>query len=186
MDAAKMTTLSTRRNITVMGFPQTQCYLAIDLDMQPTRKESNPRLWKGLLTLAAVDAAVAGAWAVCRPTDLFALLQQAPSDDGLLLCRLLGLLYLTQAAFLLLAAFLPGRAGLAWAPLLGRLLSCGLWLWLLGSARFGTTVGVLLAHDAVWPPLLTAFLWTRRTRRPIPREASTGPGFPATPPAPPA
>src|SRR5438874_1395589 len=92
--------------------------------------------WRGLLLLAALDAAAAGAWGVSRPGDLFAMLQQAPSDDGLLLCRLLGLLYLMQAVFLFLAAFRPGFVGLTLAPLLGRMLLCGLWLWLLGSGRF--------------------------------------------------
>ena len=158
----------------------------------PTKAPS--RLWQVLLLLAALDAAVSGAWAALRPGDLFALLRLPPTGDGLLLCRLLGLLYLTHAVFLPLAAFVPGCGGLALAPLLGRLLACGAWLWLLGSAgRVPASAGALLgllAHDAVWPPLLAAFLWTLRPKPlkgpELTAGASPAPGLPATPPAPPA
>lgn len=142
-------------------------------------------LWQALLVLAALDSAAAGAWAVLRPDDLFRLLQYPPSDDRVLLCRALGLLFLTHAPCLVLAAFRPRFAGLALYPLAGRLLSSGVWLWLLGSGRMpaaGGALTVLLVHDAVWPPLLAAFLWTR----PVTADASPGAALPASPPPPPA
>jgi hypothetical protein len=158
------------------------------LKMPPARNNAMSWLWRGLLFLAALDAAVSGAWAAVRPADLFVLLRQAPSDDGLLLCRLLGFVYLTQAIFLLLAPFQRGGGGLMLAPLLGRSISSGVWLWLLGSGRYaaaGGALAALLAHDAIWPPLLAAILWTRRTKRRITPEASRATAPPAAPPAPP-
>jgi hypothetical protein len=155
-------------------------------DMPLPRNSVVPRLWMGLLVVCALDTAVTGVWAVLRPGDLFALLQQPPDDDGFLLCRALGLLYVTQALFVILAAFRPRCAGLALAPLLGRLLACGVWLWLMGSGRMPSAVAALLAllaNDALWPPLLAAFLWARR---PVTRGAAPGPERPAARPAPPA
>ena len=150
-------------------------------------------LWQGLLVVAALDSAAAGGWAVLRPEDLFSLLQYPPSGDRVLLCRALGLLFLTHAPCLLLAAFRPGFAGLTLYPLAGRLLSSGVWLWLLGSGRMpaaGGVLTVLLVHDAVWPPLLAAFLWTYRANRaaasPVTADASPGAARPGSPPPPPA
>lgn len=124
------------------------------------------RFWQGLLWLAALDAVVLGGWGVARPADLFTLLQQPPSEDGLLLSRLLGLLYLVHALFLLLAVWRPATLGrLVLVPLLGRLALGGVWLWLLESGRMPTAVDallVLLAHDLVWTPAFAGFLWSCR------------------------
>ena len=91
------------------------------------------RFWKGLILLAALDSAVVGGWAAVRPADLFTLFQQPPNDDGLLLCRLLGVLYLFHALFLILAAYRSATfGGLVLVPSLGRLGLCGVWLWLAG------------------------------------------------------
>jgi len=134
---------------------------------QTVRQKAPSRPWKILLFVAALDAAVCGAWAVLRPGDLFALLRLPPGDDGLLLWRLVGVLYLMHAVILPAAAFAPGWGGLALAPLLGRFLLSGLWLWLLGRPDRAPDVGalvVLLAHDAVWLPCLGAFLWAVRPK----------------------
>ena len=187
--------------------------------MLPTRTRPPSLWWQMLLVLAAVDSTAAGAWALLRPDDLFRLLQCPPSADRLLLCRALGFLFLTHAPCLLLAAFRPGFAGLTLLPLSGRLLSSGVWLWLLGACRMvaaqadpalhggpervwpwllgsgdlaavGGVLTALLLHDAVWPPLLAAFLAMRRAdraaARPVRDGASPGPALPASPPAPPA
>ncbi len=125
---------------------------------------------KVLLLLAALDGAATSAIALASPSILFHFLQIAPNDDGLLLCRLLGFLYLVQAFFLVQVVRQPAiYGGLTLAPLIGRTLSCGVWLWLLGSTR--TTADhaallALLAHDAVWLPIfggaLGLSLWNRR------------------------
>ena len=124
------------------------------------------RVWKGLILLAALDSVVAGGWAVARPADLFTLFQQPPNGDGLLLCRLLGVLYLCHALFLVLVARRPATfGGMVLVPLLGRLGLCGVWLWLLASGRMPTASNALLAllaHDAVWPPVFAGFLWSCR------------------------
>ena len=124
------------------------------------------RLWRGLILLAALDSAVVGGWALARPADLFTLFQQPPNGDGLLLCRLLGVLYLFHALFLVLAARRPATlGGLVLVPLLGRLGLCGVWLWLLASGRMPAASNALLvlaAHDAVWLPVFAGFLWSHR------------------------
>ncbi len=133
-------------------------------------RSSFMRLWQGLILLAALDSAVVGGWAAVRPTDLFTLFQQPPNDDGLLLCRLLGVLYLCHALFLILAARRPAAfANLVLVPLLGRLVLCGVWLWLLASGRMPAASNALLAlltHDAVWLPVFAGFLWSVR-RAPV-------------------
>lgn len=143
------------------------------------------RIWQGLLALAAMDGAVQGDWALLRPADLFTLLRYPANDDGLLLCRALGLLLLANAVFLAAAAFRPAAyGGLTIAALSGRALLAGVWLWLLGSGRMpasGALLWRLFAHDAIWGALLTAFLVVRRAGGPSP-----APAPPATPPAPPA
>ena len=120
------------------------------------------RFWQGLLLLATLDLAVVGGWGSVRPAYLFALLQQPANDDGLLLCRLLSLLYLLCAWFLVLAAWRPTMYGiLAFAALVGRLAMCGVWFWLLESGRTPAAANVLLAllgHDAAWIPVFAGFL----------------------------
>jgi hypothetical protein len=107
-----------------------------------------------------------GTVALISPSLLFHFLQIPTNNDGLLLCRLLGVLFLAHGPFLFLAARQPRvYGGLTLAPLFGRILSCGVWLWLLGSTR--TTADhaalfALLIHDAVWLPLFAGFLWNRR------------------------
>jgi hypothetical protein len=123
---------------------------------------------KVLFLLAALDSALTGAIALVYPSLLFGFLRIPTNDDGLLLCRLLGFLYLTHALFLILVARNPSvTSGLTLAPLFGRMLSCGVWLWLLGSDRIPAdhaALFVLLAHDALWPPIFAGFLWGRRRR----------------------
>ena len=120
-------------------------------------------LSKILLLAAALDSAVMGALALIYPSILFHFLLIPANNDGLLLCRLLGVLFLAHGPFLFLAARQPRvYGGLTLAPLFGRMLSCGVWLWLLGSGRTPAdhaALLVLLAHDAVWLPIFVDFLW---------------------------
>ena len=117
---------------------------------------------KGVLILGALDSAAMGLVALLYPSMLFRFLQIPSNSDALFLCRLLGVLFIGHAPFLILAARQPGvYGGLTLAPLIGRVLSCGVWLWLLGSTR--TTADhaallVLLAHDAVWLPIFAGCL----------------------------
>jgi hypothetical protein len=143
-----------------------------------------------LLLLAALDSLLFGLWAVLRPADLFRLLGvRLPDDayslwqvhlgvlsreamssprvrDAFLLWQLLGLLLLVHFVFLLLAALRPAsRGGLALAPLLGRALQAGLWLWLLGTDRVSLParpLAVLLAHDGLVTAALAGFLFLAR------------------------
>ena len=116
--------------------------------------------WRLLLLVAGLDAVLAGGWAVLRPHDLSAALALAPTPDRLLTARALGALVLTHAAFLGLAAARPVRwGGLALVALAGRALTAGVWLWVWGARAAAPW---LLAHSAAWPPLLAAFLATRR------------------------
>jgi hypothetical protein len=136
-----------------------------------------PRLCRPLLWAAALDSFLFGLWAVLRPADLFRLLDvRLPDDpfylwqvhvgvlsrktmssprvsDAFLLWQLLGVLLLAHLVFLLLAALRPAaRGGLALAPLLGRALLAGLWLWLLGTDRVSlprAPLAGLLAHDVL-------------------------------------
>jgi hypothetical protein len=145
------------------------------------------RLSRPLLLAAALDSLLFGLWAVLRPADLFRLLGvPLPDDayhlwqahvgvlsreamrsprvsDAFLLWQLLGLLVLVHFIFLLLAALHPGlRGGLALAPLLGRALQAGLWLWLLGTDRVSlpvTPLAALLAHDGIVTAALAGFLF---------------------------
>jgi hypothetical protein len=146
-----------------------------------------PRLSRPLLLAAAVDSLLFGLWAVLRPADLFRLLDvPLPADayhlwqvhvgvlsrdamssprvsDPFLLWQFLGLLLLIHVTFLLPAAMRPSsRGGLALAPLLGRALQAGLWLWLLGTDRVRLPVPplvVLLAHDVVGTAALAVCLF---------------------------
>jgi hypothetical protein len=122
-------------------------------------------LSKVLLLLAALDSAAMGAAALIYPSLLFHFLQIPPNNDGLLLCRLLGVLFLTHGPFLFLTARQPRvYAGLTLAPLFGRILSCGVWFWLLGSTRTmadHAALWALLVHDAVWLPIFFGCLTFR-------------------------
>jgi hypothetical protein len=152
-----------------------------------------PRLARPLLLAAAADCLLFGLWAVLRPADLFRLLDlPLPADayylwqvhlgvlsreamssprvsDAFLLWQFLGLLLLGHFALLLPAARRPAAlGGLALAPLLGRALQAGLWLWLLGTDRVRLPVAplaALLAHDVgVAAALAGCLLLTRRGR----------------------
>jgi hypothetical protein len=105
------------------------------------------------LTLALLDALLTGAWAALVPGGLLALLGAPPSPDALLLVRALGGLTLAQVPCLALALLGPARyRGLVVAPLVGRALLVGLWLWLLGSERAdlpARPLHLLLAHEVV-------------------------------------
>ena len=152
-----------------------------------------PRLSRPLLLAAALDSLLFGLWAALRPADLFRLLKvplpegafylwqvhvgalsrqamRSPRvSDAFLLWQLLGLLVLVHFVFLLLAALRPGpRGGLALAPLLGRALQAGLWLWLLGTDRMSlpaTPLAALLAHDALVTAALAGPLFLARHGR---------------------
>ncbi len=88
-----------------------------------------------------------GLWAVLRPDAWFELLGTPSPRDGVL-WRVYGCLLLTHVPCLLFAFKSPIAAGL---PLLGRLLLCCIWLWLLGTERISAdprALAGLLAHDA--------------------------------------
>jgi hypothetical protein len=119
-----------------------------------------------LLILAALDSLATGAWAALRPGDLFEFLQTTGSPDALLLCRALGALAGFQGVCLLFAAFRPAaNRFLVLLPFSGRVLFCGVWLWLLGSDRVRLPTDrleLLLLHDAVWLPIFCGFLLMRQ------------------------
>jgi hypothetical protein len=137
--------------------------------------KQRPVLATILLVAVAVDTLVYGGWAVAAPDDLLARLDVAgptvkwkflgkerETSDPRLLWRAMGVLFLAQAAILAIAAWRPGALGaLVFAPLLGRLLPLGVWLWLLGQQRVQlstTTLWLLIIHDGLCVLLLTAFL----------------------------
>jgi hypothetical protein len=119
------------------------------------------RLPRLLLAVAALDSAAMGLWANAFPEQLFGLLQIKSPADGFL-WPVLGLLYLVNALCLAGAAMWPVEYGsLTLVPWVGRLLSCGMWLWLLGSRHINPAhepLWWLLAHDAFWLVLLTGVL----------------------------
>jgi hypothetical protein len=142
--------------------------------MGPSRGPLLPgrSLYRLLFLLAALDRLGWGLWALLRTRDVFALLQlplpEAPPHDQLLLWKLLGVLALADAAFLVILLGRPeswGSAGLV--PLLGFALGTGLWLWVAGTDRLALPSRVppllLAAHDAVWLPGCAWFLvaWQR-------------------------
>jgi hypothetical protein len=126
------------------------------------------RLARTLLFVAAADSLAAGGWAVLRPGSLFALLAAPAPADALSLWRLLGVLLLGQGVCLIAAAWRPGDCGsLVVVALCGRLLLCGVWLWLLGTPRVRlppVPLRGLLLHDAVWLPVFLGILWACRSR----------------------
>ncbi len=152
--------------------------------MPPTASFSvpAPRLFSVLLALAALDSFAGGVWALARPGDLFEFLQvPAPADDARLLWSVLGAVGLVYGLFLVILITRPGRLGmLALAPLLGRLIGVGLWLFVLGSGRGpvpveGTAVSaylLLAARDGAVAIILAAFLvlWWRAMRQALDRQ----------------
>jgi hypothetical protein len=166
------------------------------------------RLAPPLLLAAALDSLLFGLWAALRPADLFRLLDVAlPADayclwqvhvgvlsrrvmssprvsDAFLLWQLLGLLLLVHFVFLLLAALRPASlGGLALAPLLGRALQAGLWLWLLGTDRVSlpvTPLAVLLTHDILVGAGLAGPLFLPGGARGVRREVRKTLAKPAT------
>jgi hypothetical protein len=146
--------------------------------MGPSRGPLLPgrSLYRLLLLLAAVDRLGWGLWALLRPEDLFRLLQvplpEGPPDDQLLLWKLLSVLALAHAAFLVMLVWQPEAWGpAALVPLLGFALGTGLWLWVAGTDRLQLPSRLppllLAAHDAVGLPVCAGFLvaWYLRRRR---------------------
>jgi hypothetical protein len=128
-----------------------------------------------VLGLAAVDSAVVGLWALLRPEDVFRWVQLPEVSGGvpgdrLSLWSLLGVIALVYSLFLGILIWQPARTGpLALAPLLGRLIGCGFWLFVLGSDRVELADGpclLLAAHDAFWALMMAGFLmvWWRAWR----------------------
>jgi hypothetical protein len=121
-------------------------------------------------TAAAVDALVTGAWALLLPGDLLDLLAMPATPDRLWMWRAIGSLTASQAGFLAAAAVRPGRwANAALVAISGRALSVGVWVWLAASGKAEAATSalwILATHEALWLPLLAAFLWAAtRTRR---------------------
>jgi hypothetical protein len=114
-----------------------------------------------LITLAALDSLAVGIWAKAFPDQLFTFLQVKIPTDGFL-WPVLGWLSLANAVCLAAVAVWPGEyGGLTLVPWVGRLLSCGLWLWLLGTSVIHPAhepLWYLLAHDAFFLLALTVFL----------------------------
>jgi hypothetical protein len=106
-----------------------------------------------VLAVAAVDTLVAALWALASPDQFFALLAVPRPTDGFL-WPVLGGLSLANALCLVAAAVWPKDCGsLTLVAAVGRLLSCGMWLWLLGTDRIAPArepLWWLLAHDAFW------------------------------------
>lgn len=124
-----------------------------------------------LLLLVALDSLAMGAWAVMRPDDLFGILGMAPPRDAVL-WRCLGAVGVAHAVFLGMLVVWPEAFGpLVLVPLIGRCLSLGGWLFLLGTDRVrlpATPLGLLAAHDAAWLGVLVAFLIVWYRARPSP------------------
>jgi hypothetical protein len=114
-----------------------------------------------LPALAALDCLAVGLWAIFQPDGLFALLGCTPPHDAFL-WSVFGYLTVANAVCLAAAAARPLEfGGFALPPWVGRLLSCALWLWLLGQNRVALAsepLWGLLAHDAFWLVALTVFL----------------------------
>jgi hypothetical protein len=113
-----------------------------------------------ILSVAAFDSLALGVWAVAQPDNLFARLHLNPPQDAFL-WRYFGCLTLANALCLTVAVVWPLRyGGIVLVPWVGRLLSCGMWLWLLCThaiAPAHAPLAYLLAHDAFWLLALTVF-----------------------------
>jgi hypothetical protein len=125
------------------------------------------RLIQITLLVSAVDCLVYGLWAGLWPGGLFVWLQftthesikwkllgaKIETADELLLWRVLGCLFLAHTILLAFGAWRPRSLGsLIWAPLIGRTMMVGFWLWLLGSERVEIPVhslAWLAVHDGV-------------------------------------
>jgi hypothetical protein len=114
-----------------------------------------------ILAVMALDSLALGLWAIARPDGLFTLLQLTPPTDAFL-WRYLGYLNLANTLCLTVAAIWPVRCGgIALVPWVGRLLSCGMWVWLLATpviAAAREPLWYLLGHDACGLLALTVFL----------------------------
>ena len=115
-----------------------------------------------VLAVAALDCLASGLGAIFFPHQFFALLQLGkPPTDGFLL-PVLGWLGIANSLCLVAACLKPGdHGGLTLVPWVGRLLCCGMWLWLLGTDRIAPAhepLYGLLAHDAFWLIALGTFL----------------------------
>ena len=114
-----------------------------------------------LLGLAALDSLALGLWAILLPDQLFSLLQLPVPADAFL-WPWFGWLSLAHAVCLAGIAVWPVEyRNLALVPWVGRLLSCGMWLWLLNTDSCRPAhapLWWLLAHDAFWLLALTVFL----------------------------
>jgi hypothetical protein len=138
------------------------------------------------LVVGALDCVAYGLYAWFRPEWLFEFLQFAThppidweilrvsleSPDEVLLWRLLGAFFWAHSVILVVAAWRPRRLGsIAWAPLIGRGLMLGLWLWLLGSERVHmarNALWVLVGHDGAVLLLLGMVLtWVWVVRAPV-------------------
>jgi hypothetical protein len=112
-----------------------------------------------MLGLAALDSVAAGGWAILWPDKVFAALEIEKPQDAILLSVLGGLL--VAQGLCLIAALLRPRewGGFVWAPLIGRVLLGGVWLWLLGAGRLpDQRAYLLLAHEVLWIPGFAVFL----------------------------
>jgi hypothetical protein len=116
-----------------------------------------------ILAVMALDSLALGVWAIARPGGLFTLLlpEVAPPHDAFL-WKVLGYLSLANAGCLTIAAVWPVPfGGIALVPWVGRLLSCGMWLWLLATPVIAVArepLWYLLGHDACGLLALTVFL----------------------------
>jgi hypothetical protein len=158
--------------------------------MGPLRGPLLPGRWvyRLLLLLAGLDRLGWGLWALLRtraPFDVLHVpLPEGPPHDQLLLWRLLGVLALAHAAFLVILVWQPEACGpAALVPLLGFALGAGLWLWVAGTDRLqlpSRLPPLLLAgHEAVWLLVCAGFLiawqrWRRRTGGPLVPSSSPG------------
>ena len=140
------------------------------------------RLFQVVLAVASMDSVAYGLWAIVWPHDLFNRLDLEARDpvnwklfgvgletaDHILLWRALGVLFLSQALILAIAAWRPSAYGaLVTSALIGRLLPLGMWFWLIGTERVqlrAAPLYFLAIHDGVWIVVFGVFLamWTFR------------------------
>jgi hypothetical protein len=110
-----------------------------------------------------------------------------PPRDAAGLWQLLAFISLAQAGFLALAVWRPRSLGdFAIVPLIGHALGTALWLWALGSINAlppnrvtfpnRTVLWSFAGHEAIWLPLLIAFLIVRHRHTSSPRPSTPGRG----------